>query len=50
MFAHGLSLTTEYFKQRLGKTSTYTTLQAAQGRHVLCGIYLALSTHHETSD
>jgi hypothetical protein len=49
MFAHGLSLTAEDPEQRLGKTITYITLQAAPGRHVLCGIYLALSTRHETS-
>jgi hypothetical protein len=50
MFAHGLSLTTGYFEQRLGKTITYIHLPAAPGRHVLCGIHLALSTRHETSD
>jgi hypothetical protein len=44
MFAHALALAADYLDQLFAKTITYSYLQAAQLRHALYGIYLALST------
>jgi hypothetical protein len=48
MRALGFSLMTGYFDQHLGNIITYIDLHAAQVRHALCGIHLALSTCHNT--
>jgi len=50
IFARALALAADYLDQLFAKTITYIYLQAAQLRHALCGIYLALSTCNKTYD